>query len=179
MKHNFQFSIFIFQKLRRLLSKPTTYNLPASPAGGQPTTSFSPPVTDHPSPSTGFTLLELLVVISIIAILITIGITSFSTAQKKGRDSKRKTDLREVQQALESYYSVCGFMYPTPNSFYSGGIICASPSIPIMPTVPSDPRVVTPYACATPASTNCTASGYIICATMESETSAYCLKNQQ
>src|SRR3990167_5250220 len=83
----------------------------------------------------GFTLMELLVVISIIAILISIGLTSFSTAQKKARDSKRKSDIKEVQNALEQYYSVCGSLYPTgvDGSFYANGIVCSSLSLAIMP----------------------------------------------
>ncbi|MBM3282806.1 prepilin-type N-terminal cleavage/methylation domain-containing protein [Candidatus Gottesmanbacteria bacterium] len=123
----------------------------------------------------GFTLLEVLVVIAIIAILITIGIASFSTVQKKGRDSKRKSDLKEVQTALEQYYSVCGYNYPVPTGFYTQGIICSSPSIAIMPAPPSDPRVVTPYYCSA-----CNSTSYTICAQLESEpTPQYCLSNQQ
>jgi len=45
----------------------------------------------------GFTLIELLVVISILAILITMGLTSFASAQRKGRDAKRKSDIREIK----------------------------------------------------------------------------------
>jgi prepilin-type N-terminal cleavage/methylation domain-containing protein len=76
----------------------------------------------------GFTLLELLVVISIIVILITLGLSSFATAQKKGRDAKRKSDIKEIQTALEQYYSACGYVYPTVpggSNFYSS-INCSS-----------------------------------------------------
>lgn len=126
-----------------------------------------------------FTLIELLVVISIMVILITMGLSSFATAQKKGRDTKRKSDLKEVQTALEQYYSVCNFTYPIPSGFYSQGIICTSPSIAVMPTVPTDPRS-TPYYCPTPVASNCTSTAYTICATLESEpTPQFCLTNQQ
>jgi len=51
-----------------------------------------------------FTLIELLVIISIIAILVAAGMVSFTNAQQKARDGKRKTDLKSVQQALEQYF---------------------------------------------------------------------------
>lgn len=128
----------------------------------------------------GFTLLELLVVVSIMVILITMGMSSFATSQKKGRDAKRKSDLKEIQSSLEQYYSVCSFSYPVPTDFYSQGIICTSPSIAIMPTLPSDPRG-TPYYCGpTPGAGNCTATDYTICTTIESESiTYYCVSNQQ
>ena len=62
--------------------------------------------------SKGFTLLELLVVIGIIAILVTLGIASYSTAQKKARDAKRQSDLVSFQSAIEQCYSVNSFVYP-------------------------------------------------------------------
>jgi type II secretion system protein G len=55
--------------------------------------------------SKGFSLIELLVVIAIIAILTSLGVTSFTTAQKKGRDTQRKSDLKTIQSALQLYYA--------------------------------------------------------------------------
>lgn len=144
-----------------------------------------PPTTNHKQVK-GFTLLELLVVISIIAILITVGLTSFSTAQKKGRDAKRKSDIKEVQNALEQYYSVCGYNYPTPQypvpsiPFFVS-VNCPAPPISIIPAIPADPRIVTPYFCGpTPDVSNCTSTAYTICAMLESETpNTFCVSNQQ
>jgi prepilin-type N-terminal cleavage/methylation domain-containing protein len=53
----------------------------------------------------GFTLVELLVVISILGILATIGLVAFSSAQARGRDTQRKSDLKQISTALELYYS--------------------------------------------------------------------------
>ncbi|MCM8787830.1 MAG: prepilin-type N-terminal cleavage/methylation domain-containing protein [Candidatus Omnitrophica bacterium] len=85
----------------------------------------------------GFTLLELLVVISIIGILIAVGVASYSTAQKKSRDSRRKSDLKAIQNAMEQYYSVnqqyppsttnCAALGNSLSSYLSGGM-------------PSDPK---------------------------------------
>lgn len=52
----------------------------------------------------GFTLIELMVVVSIISILTSIAYVNFKTTQDKGRDSKRKQDLKAVSAALLSYY---------------------------------------------------------------------------
>ena len=48
----------------------------------------------------GFTLIELLVVIAIIALLATIGVVAFGSAQAKARDSKRVADVSNVQTAF-------------------------------------------------------------------------------
>src|SRR5438132_4930613 len=49
----------------------------------------------------GFTLIELLVVIAIIGILAAFVVASFTTAQQKGRDARRKTDIDAMKKALE------------------------------------------------------------------------------
>jgi len=127
----------------------------------------------------GFTLLELIVVIAIISILSTIGINSFTAAQRRSRDAKRMTDIREIQTALEQYYSICGYLYPTliPGGFYNS-INCPAPPISIMPMVPVDPKPpsMTPYYCQT----TCDGSIYTVCAALEAGTSpTFCVSNQQ
>jgi prepilin-type N-terminal cleavage/methylation domain-containing protein len=122
-----------------------------------------------------FTLLEMLVVIGIIAILMGMGAISYSTSQKKARDAKRKDDLKTIQNALEQYYSICGYQYPTPSSGKFNSVVCTSPSIAILPTVPVDPKTVTPYPC-----NGCDINNYSICTTLETETpQSYCVRNKQ
>lgn len=53
----------------------------------------------------GFTLIELMIAISIIAILSAIGMVTYSQSQKLARDSRRKEDLQQIQKALSLYYS--------------------------------------------------------------------------
>ena len=55
--------------------------------------------------SAGFTLIELLIVMAILAILATVGLAFFTSAQARGRDTKRKSSLKQISTALELYYS--------------------------------------------------------------------------
>lgn len=59
----------------------------------------------------GFTLIELLVVIAIIGVLATVGLGSYLNSQIKARDARRKSDLSQIQKALEMYYNDKG-KYP-------------------------------------------------------------------
>ena len=70
----------------------------------------------------GFTLIELLVVVAIIGLLSSVVLTSLNSAKAKSRDTRRMTDLRQVQTALELYYSTNG-SYPSTGSNYWG--ICS------------------------------------------------------
>lgn len=52
----------------------------------------------------GFTLVELLVVISIIGILSSLSTVSVNVARERARDAKRKSDAAQVQLALYLYF---------------------------------------------------------------------------
>lgn len=55
--------------------------------------------------SRGFTLIELMVVVFIIALLASIVIVNISSVRQKGRDAKRLSDISTVASALQSYYA--------------------------------------------------------------------------
>lgn len=103
----------------------------------------------------GFTLLELLVVISIIGILIAIGTAAFSTAQRKSRDARRRGDVKQIQNAFEQYYAANGSVYAAN---------CATmASAQMQGGMPQDPKNVSPnvYTCTA------TTTTYCICAFLE------------
>lgn len=125
----------------------------------------------------GFTLFEILIVVTIIGVLAALSLTAYSTAQRRTRDTKRKGDLKSISNALEQYYAICTYVYPLPaaQSKVPEPIQCGSNTI--MATVPKDPRSGTKYTM--------TGDGtyYSICAPnnppLETESGAYCLSNQQ
>jgi general secretion pathway protein G len=73
----------------------------------------------------GFTLIELLVVIAIIGLLSSVIFASLGTARAKSRDARRVQDLRNIQKALELYYTHNG-KYPSTGGTGSWRTQCAN-----------------------------------------------------
>jgi prepilin-type N-terminal cleavage/methylation domain-containing protein len=105
--------------------------------------------------SRGFTLLELLVVISIIGILVALGSVAYTTVQKKGRDAKREGDMKAIQNGFEQYYGENGTYSATCSDMATSEIMPGG--------IPSDPKPGMSYT------GTCTASSYCYCAQMENE----------
>jgi len=66
----------------------------------------------------GFTLIELLVVISIIGLLASIVLVSLNSARMKARDARRKSDIKQLEIALEMNYDRHG-AYTQPENMCS------------------------------------------------------------
>ena len=60
----------------------------------------------------GFTIVELLIVIVVIGILAALVITTYGGIQSKARNSKRQVDLQSLQTQLEAFFSQNGY-YPS------------------------------------------------------------------
>lgn len=60
----------------------------------------------------GFTIVELLIVIVVIGILAALVVTTFAGIQKKARNTERQTDIKAVHGQLEAYFSEQN-KYPT------------------------------------------------------------------
>ena len=99
----------------------------------------------------GFTLIELLVVIAIIGGLSAILLPNYMDSRQRARDSQRKSDLKQIQKALEMYkmdntLSVYPTGIPAAGSCWSSGADCTGNIY--MNKVPGDPKtpIPTPYA---------------------------------
>ena len=60
----------------------------------------------------GFTLIELLVTMGIIAVLSGMAVFNFNSARARARDVQRKSDLSQMQKALELYRTDNNGQYP-------------------------------------------------------------------
>ena len=88
----------------------------------------------------GFTLIELLIVVAIIGILSALLMTNFVGIRQRARDGQRKSDMRQIQSALEMYradnaaYPATGSL-PTCGSSFKN----VAQTVTYMKTVPCDP----------------------------------------
>lgn len=62
--------------------------------------------------SWGFTMVELILVMSIIAVLATAFTLNYTGSQKRARDTQRRSDLKQYQIALEKYANSNSGFYP-------------------------------------------------------------------
>jgi general secretion pathway protein G len=95
----------------------------------------------------GYTLIEILIVATIIVLLSAAAAVSYSTFLKQSRDAKRKTDLEQIRAALE--------MYRADNSEYissTQNVYCTNPIIDYLTTptkyigsIPTDPKSSSSY----------------------------------
>jgi general secretion pathway protein G len=94
----------------------------------------------------GFTLIELLIVVAIIGVLATLLMANFVGVRQRARDAQRKSDIRQIQSALELYRSDNG-TYPTvgagPGNFPAtcgAGVSLMSGNSTYMKSIPCDPN---------------------------------------
>lgn len=118
----------------------------------------------------GFTLVELMIVISIISILVSLGATNYVQQMKKARDGERKTELEQIRSALEMCRADTG-SYPITISF-GETLTCGGNTY--MNPVPVDPKNSSPYIYTYSGGGN----SYTLCANrLETTGSSYCVRN--
>jgi general secretion pathway protein G len=115
-----------------------------------------------------FTLIEILVVATIISLLAAGGLVSYSTLTKNSLDARRKADLEQIRAALEMYRSNVG-SYPAdtpslPSPLQEGSNV-------YLQSVPTDPKTKSSYT-YTPSPGGCNGTttlctNYTLSATLE------------
>jgi uncharacterized protein (TIGR02145 family)/prepilin-type N-terminal cleavage/methylation domain-containing protein len=98
--------------------------------------------TSYPRHTQGFTLIEILVTVFIIALISTLVVASFANVRLKSRDTKRVSHLNTIHQALQQYYNdhqyypaTLTFDQPLRNSDNSKVYL---DSVPVNPTPRTD-----------------------------------------
>ncbi len=93
--------------------------------------------------NSAFTLVELLVVISIVGVLIALSAFGLQGARETSRDSRRKADLEAIRSGIEIYKSDCNSYPAVVNSGSplngDGSIPACSSSNTYIAEVPDDP----------------------------------------
>lgn len=115
----------------------------------------------------GFTLVELMIVITVIAILATIAVVTFTRVQKTARDSKRKEEMHSIVTALQGYYSEKSVYPISATSTAASTALTSALTTNYMSTVPTGPAgasgVNTDYMYIT----NAAGQTFALCATLE------------
>ena len=87
----------------------------------------------------GFTLVELIMVMGILAVLAGFFITSYPASQRRARDVQRKSDLKQYQTALESFANKNDGLYPsTLNNPWTLNTLCTALGLTNCPLDPKD-----------------------------------------
>lgn len=92
----------------------------------------------------GFTLIELMIVISIIGIIMTLSIISLSKIRQDTNDTKKISDIKQIQSALELYRANEGY-YPET---LSPGQSLISSSTTYMINIPSNSEMNNSIICS-------------------------------
>lgn len=71
---------------------------------------------------TGFTIVELLIVIVIISVLAALVIAVYNGIQQRSRDTKRANDIKTVARIVEAYYALNG-SYPSTGGLGAGSTL--------------------------------------------------------
>lgn len=93
----------------------------------------------------GFTLIEIMVAITIIGVVFGVIITSAGAIQRSSRDTKRKSDLSNIQGALEQYHSDQGFYPPSPLPAPPNPLKSLDNQKTYLQSIPADPQTSLPY----------------------------------
>lgn len=142
----------------------------------------------------GFTLIELMVAIAIVAILSAIGLVAFSNAQKSGRDTRRRSELVAIASAIEAAKDQAAGTYTFPtatstlaNEFPGNAKAAAGTDpkdYPYCVKSPLDATNPAAWTTSCPAGWSAASDGvsavasWTVCTTLEGSNTTYCVSSK-
>ena len=88
-----------------------------------------------------FTLIELLIVVTLIAALAAFVTFTFPSAQKRARDTTRKSDLSQYRNSLETFANrTTDSLYPSHTAATSANTLCGASDLNLTVACPTDPK---------------------------------------
>ncbi|OGE64586.1 hypothetical protein A3J13_01495 [Candidatus Daviesbacteria bacterium RIFCSPLOWO2_02_FULL_36_8] len=136
--------------------------------------------------SSGFTLIELMVVISIIAILSVIGVSVYGNVQKTARDGIRRAEIAILRNSIEGGRDITAGTYSYDSTKYAADFPQNKPKDPLKSTTapyycfatssgatPAMPPVPTAWAATDNCPTDAASTDYSAWSTLVNSTSVY------
>lgn len=112
----------------------------------------------------GFTLIEVMVTVTIIALLSIAAVSSFTQQQRRARDARRIADIESISSAIQQYKALG---YDTPSTANAAGTPQIQSTTP--PTQSGDPPLATSL-------TDLVSKGLLAMMPIEQDTSTQCLR---
>ncbi len=104
----------------------------------------------------GFTFIELLVSVTIVAVMMAVAAVSYANVNQRSRDSKRRADLETIRSALE----ICRANTGTYPASITDSVTCSDNAITLTAT-PVDPKSSSVYTYSRPTTTTYTLSAQL------------------
>ncbi|OGD71178.1 hypothetical protein A2703_02325 [Candidatus Collierbacteria bacterium RIFCSPHIGHO2_01_FULL_50_25] len=96
----------------------------------------------------GFSFIELLVSVTIMAVMMAAAVVSYSNTNQRSRDARRQADVQTIRSALEICRSNTG-IYPAS---IAGTVTCSDATVTLSAT-PTDPQTGNAYPYSRPTTT--------------------------
>jgi len=119
--------------------QPSGFGLPASDSGLRA--------------STGFTLIEVLIVVTLIVVLAGIGLATYTTSITRSKEAVLHEDLFRMRDAIDQYYADKGHYPADLSALVSDGYMRSLPKDPITQAVDTWQTVMSEVDSASPNST--------------------------